>query len=156
MIKKHVSTLGIAFALAGLGCNQPIEDATAGRPALTAEDQAVVDNMAKNTLAEINLPEGKMTFVEVAPGDVAVLRQVRIGANVTHVEGADQMGSGAAVPGARAGARRLLPCGLPWSVCTQRKRLRPATRRSYRRRSSCSPATSRPRIASSAPTGPRA
>ena len=91
MIKKHVSTLGIAFALAGLGCNQPIEDATAGRPALTAEDQAVVDNMAKNTLAEIDLPEGKMTFVEVAPGDVAVLRQVRIGANVTHVEGADQM-----------------------------------------------------------------
>ena len=91
MIKKLVSTLGIAFALAGLGCNQPIEDATAGRPALTAEDQAVVDNMAKNTLAEIDLPEGKMTFVEVAPGDVAVLRQVRIGADVTHVEGADQM-----------------------------------------------------------------
>jgi hypothetical protein len=92
MNKKLVSIFGIAFALVGLGCDgQPIDDAAAGRPALTAEDRAVVDSMAKNTLAEIDLPEGKMVFVEVAPGDVAVLRQFRIGADIAPVEGADQM-----------------------------------------------------------------
>lgn len=92
MIKNLVSTLGIAFALAGLGCAQPIEeDTTAGRPALTAEDQVVVDNMAKNTLAEIDLPEGKIVFIEVAPGDVAVMHQIRMGADETRVEGAEGM-----------------------------------------------------------------
>lgn len=91
MIKKLVSTLSLTFALAGVGCDQPIDDASNSRPALTAEDQAVVDNMATNTLAEIDLPEGKMSFVEIAPGDVAVMRQVRVGADVTKVEGADQM-----------------------------------------------------------------
>ena len=92
MNKTVVSMLGIAFALAGLGCDQPIENATASGPApLTAEEQAVVDNMAKNTLAEIDLPEGKMVFIEEAPGEVSVLRQIRIGADVTRVEGADKM-----------------------------------------------------------------
>ena len=92
MNKKLVSTLSFAFALAGLGCDgQPVDDPAPGRPALTAEDQAIVDNMAKNTLAEIDLPEGKMVFVEVAPGDVAVMHQIRIGADVTRVEGADEM-----------------------------------------------------------------
>jgi len=92
MIKKLASTLGIAFTLAGVGCGQPMDDdAPAGRPALTAEDQAVADNMAKNTLAEIELPEGKMKFVEVAPGDIAVLRQFRMGAEMTQVKEADEM-----------------------------------------------------------------
>jgi hypothetical protein len=91
MIKKLVSTFSIAFALAGLGCDQPIDGTAGGRPALSAEDQAVVDNMARNTLAEIDLPEGKMVFIEVAPGDIAVMRQSRIGADMTRVEGADDM-----------------------------------------------------------------
>ncbi len=92
MNKTVASMLGIAFALAGLGCDQPIENSTASGPApLTAEEQAVVDNMAKNTLAEIDLPEGKMVFIEEAPGEVSVMRQIRIGADVTRVEGADKM-----------------------------------------------------------------
>jgi len=93
MNKKLFSTLSFALAFAGLGCDDgtPIDAAAPGRPALTVEDQAVVDNMAKNTLAEIDLPEGKMVFVEVAPGDVAVMRQFRIGADLTRVEGSEKM-----------------------------------------------------------------
>jgi hypothetical protein len=92
MNKKLVSTFALAIAFAGVGCDgQSIDDAASGRPALSAEDQAIADNMARNTLAEIDLPEGKMVFVEVAPGDVAVMRQIRLGADVTRVEGADEM-----------------------------------------------------------------
>ena len=50
MNKTVASMLGVAFALAGLGCDQPIENATTSGPApLTVEEQAVVDAMAKNT-----------------------------------------------------------------------------------------------------------
>jgi hypothetical protein len=93
---KLVSMLGLSLGLgfAGLGCDTGGVDPNAGlegMPALTAEEQAVVDNMNKNTLAEIELPEGKMKFVEYSPGEVMIMRQFPVGAQLTRVEGEDKM-----------------------------------------------------------------
>jgi hypothetical protein len=86
--------LALAIGIAGSGCGSVGPEGaptTNELPALTAEEQAVVDNMAKNTLAEIDLPEGKMRFIEVAPGAVLITREFAIGAKLTRVAGESGM-----------------------------------------------------------------
>lgn len=82
-------TLGLA--LCGGACGTEPEPVTKGLPPLTAEEQVVVDNMAKGTLAEIDLPEGKMRFIELEPGQVIVTRQFRMGAEMTQVKNESSM-----------------------------------------------------------------
>jgi hypothetical protein len=93
-VNKMKLTAALVLGLSGLGCGTNDTDAPLtpdGLPALTAEEQAVADNMARNTLAEIELPEGKMVFVETAPGEVTILRKFAMGAKVTRVEGESGM-----------------------------------------------------------------
>jgi hypothetical protein len=88
-----VAILGLGFTGIACGTNET-DDALLtpdGLPLRTAEEQAVADNMARNTLAEIDLPEGKMKFIELAPGEVSIMRQVRVGAAVTRVDGESGM-----------------------------------------------------------------
>lgn len=90
---KLMAVFGLGLSSLACGTND-LDDANLtpdGLPPLTAEEQAVVDNMNKNTLAEIDLPEGKMKFVEFAPGQVSIMRQIRIGAEMTRVEGEGSM-----------------------------------------------------------------
>lgn len=89
-----ITGLGLMIGIAGAGCSTTGPDGeptTNGLPALTAEEQAVVENMARNTLAEIELPEGRMQFVEAAPGEVLVVREFPVGAKLTRVEGENGM-----------------------------------------------------------------
>jgi hypothetical protein len=89
---KLIAALGLG--LTGLACANGADDGVTtpdGLPALTAEEQAVVDNMKANTLAEISLPEGTMKFIEYAPGEVSIDRQFAIGAKLTRVPGEDEM-----------------------------------------------------------------
>jgi hypothetical protein len=81
---------GLALGFSTLACGMNGTDVD-GMPALTAEELAVVENAKRNTLAEIELPDGKMTLVEFAPGQVSISRQFRIGAKVTRLEGEDDM-----------------------------------------------------------------
>lgn len=80
--------LGIALGLAGMGCGTNASDSVrdpAVPPPLSVEEQAAADNMIKGTLAEIDLPEGKMRIIEVAPGEVLINREFAIGAKLTRV-----------------------------------------------------------------------
>jgi hypothetical protein len=77
-------TLGLA--LCGVACGTQPEPVTKGLPPLTAEEQVVVDNMAKGTLAEIDLPDGKMRFIEIEPGQVIITRLFRMGADVPQLK----------------------------------------------------------------------
>jgi hypothetical protein len=82
------AVIGLGFVGLACGTNDAnVELLTPdGLPLRTAEEQRVADDMEKNTLAEIDLPEGKMKFIELAPGEVSITRQIRVGATVTRVE----------------------------------------------------------------------
>ena len=87
-IEKVGLMIGLALGLSQLGCGA--NDATTtghGPPPLTEEERAVTAKMAQGTLAEIDLPEEKIRFVEFEPGRVLVMHQSRIGGAVTHVAG---------------------------------------------------------------------
>jgi hypothetical protein len=90
---KMVALLGLG--LSGLACEATATDDSNltpdGLPAYTAEERAVVDNMNRNTLAEIELPEGKMKFVEFSPGQVEIMRQFRMGTDLKRIEGEGSM-----------------------------------------------------------------
>jgi hypothetical protein len=88
-----MATLALGLSSVACGTNGvDTADSTQNElPPLTAEEQAARDNLEKNTLAEIDLPEGKMTFVEVEPGLVMIMRDIRIGSHVTRVEGDSEM-----------------------------------------------------------------
>ena len=84
--RTRIGAVLVGLAAAGCGAdNAPA--AVDGLPPLTAEESALVANMEKNTLAEIALPEGKMRFVEIEPGQILVQRQIRIGAAITRIPG---------------------------------------------------------------------
>jgi hypothetical protein len=89
-MKRTTLTALIGLGFMGLACGTnegSVELLTPdGLPLRTAEEQQVADDMAKNTLAEIELPEGTMKFVELTPGEVSIMRQIRVGAKVTRVE----------------------------------------------------------------------
>jgi hypothetical protein len=91
---KLIAMLGLGLGLSGLGCGTATDGTSLtpdGLPPLTAEEQAARDNMDKNTLATIDLPEGQMKFVEYSPGEVSIMRQIKIGAPVTRVPGESSM-----------------------------------------------------------------
>ena len=86
------AVMGLGFM--GLACanESNVELLTPdGLPLRTEEEQRVADDMEKNTLAEIHLSEGKMKFIEMAPGEVSILRQIRVGAEITRVDGESGM-----------------------------------------------------------------
>ena len=86
------AVMGLGFM--GLACanESNVELLTPdGLPLRTEEEQRVADDMEKNTLAEIDLSEGKMKFIEMAPGEVSILRQIRVGAEITRVDGESGM-----------------------------------------------------------------
>jgi hypothetical protein len=91
---KMLAGLGLGLGLSSLACGTGGADPNAdtdGLPPLTAEQRAVVAKMDRGTLAEITLPEGTMRFVEIAPGEVMILRQINMGAQVTRVQGESAM-----------------------------------------------------------------
>jgi hypothetical protein len=96
IMKRTTLAALLGLGISGLACGTNDSDTSTtltpdGLPPLTAEEQLVADNMVANTLAEIDLPEGKMKFIELSPGEVSILRQIRAGAQVTRVEGENSM-----------------------------------------------------------------
>jgi len=94
-ISSRVAWLGMSMGLAGIGCGTevPPDPVPAGAimPPLTAEEQVAVENMRQGTLAEIELPEGKMKFIEAAPGEILVTREFAMGSKLTTVPGESTM-----------------------------------------------------------------
>jgi hypothetical protein len=90
---RLAAVIGLGFVGLACGTTEPnVELLTPdGLPLRTAEEQRVADDMEKNTLAEIDLPEGKMKFIELSPGEVTIMRQIRVGAEVTRVDGESGM-----------------------------------------------------------------
>ena len=84
--------LALGLGLTQLACGTDAADvATGGPPPLTEEERAVEKKMEQGRLAEIQLPEEKIRFVEYEPGRVLVMHQMRIGGPVTRVAGEDMM-----------------------------------------------------------------
>jgi len=65
----------------------------AGQPAppLSDDDQAQVEHQQANVLSDLAVGEGRVLFVEAAPGEVIVQREFPIGAEMPVVENADQL-----------------------------------------------------------------
>ena len=91
---KSSSKTAMALVTIGLlagACNQIQTEGEAGAPPLTEEERAVVAKMEQGTLAEIELPQGKLRFIEVEPGTIVVLRGFPVGAAAPHVDGEEEM-----------------------------------------------------------------
>jgi hypothetical protein len=95
-LDKTIRMTGMMLAL-GAGLTQlacgtdAVDRETGGLPPATEEELAVEKKMEQGTLAEIQLAEEKIRFVEYEPGRVLVMHQVRTGGPVTRVAGEDEM-----------------------------------------------------------------
>jgi len=83
--------LALALGFTQLACGTDADLSTGGLPPLSEEERAVEAKMEQGTLAEIQLPEEKIRFVEYEPGRVLVMHQMRIGGPVTRVAGEETM-----------------------------------------------------------------